>query len=123
MRIGVDAACWLNGRGYGRFTREVLRAMVAAARDDDFIFFTDETADIDLRAANVRLVRVRQSVRPVDAAAADSARSPIDMLRLTRAVWKERVDVFFSPSVYTYFPLPPGCPAVVTIHDAIAERF
>src|SRR6185295_10160418 len=32
-------------------------------------------------------------------------------------------DVFFSPSVYTYYPLPPGLRAVVTVHDAIAERF
>jgi alpha-1,3-rhamnosyl/mannosyltransferase len=45
------------------------------------------------------------------------------MLRFTRAVARERLDVFFSPSVYTYFPLPPGLPAVVTVHDAIAERF
>jgi len=45
------------------------------------------------------------------------------MLRLTRAVWSARPEVFFSPSIYTYFPLPPGIPAVVTIHDAIAERF
>src|SRR5439155_3251046 len=27
------------------------------------------------------------------------------------------------PTVYTYFPLPPRLPAVVTLHDAIAERF
>src|SRR5205085_1700138 len=33
------------------------------------------------------------------------------------------LDVFFSPSVYTYFPLPPGLRALVTIHDAIADRF
>ena len=33
------------------------------------------------------------------------------------------VDVFFFPSVYTYFPLPPQLAAVVTLHDAIAERF
>jgi alpha-1,3-rhamnosyl/mannosyltransferase len=45
------------------------------------------------------------------------------MLRLTRAIAREPVDVFFSPSVYTYFPLPPRLPAVVTIHDAIAERY
>src|SRR4029079_19123915 len=32
-------------------------------------------------------------------------------------------EVFFSPSVYTYFPLPLRLRAVVTIHDAIAERF
>ena len=48
---------------------------------------------------------------------------PRDMLRLTRATGREPLDVFFSPSVYTYFPLPPRLPAVVTIHDAIAERF
>jgi alpha-1,3-rhamnosyl/mannosyltransferase len=44
------------------------------------------------------------------------------MLRLTRAVWRDRPDVFWSPSVYTYFPLPPGQPSLVTIHDTIAER-
>ena len=55
--------------------------------------------------------------------AADGYRSPIDMLRLTRAVWRDRPDVFWSPSVYTYFPLPPGLPALVTIHDTITERF
>jgi alpha-1,3-rhamnosyl/mannosyltransferase len=31
--------------------------------------------------------------------------------------------VFFSPSVYTYFPLPPSLAAVITFHDAIADRF
>ncbi|MEO7359347.1 MAG: hypothetical protein ABI120_03400, partial [Gemmatimonadaceae bacterium] len=36
---------------------------------------------------------------------------------------KNRPDVFYSPSVYTYFPLPPGLRSVITIHDAIAERF
>jgi len=28
MRIGVDCTCWANGRGYGRFTRELLGAPV-----------------------------------------------------------------------------------------------
>ncbi len=66
---------------------------------------------------------VDQGRAPTDAAAAEGYRSPLDMLRLTRAVWRARPDVFFSPSVYTYFPLPPGQRAVVTVHDAIAERF
>jgi alpha-1,3-rhamnosyl/mannosyltransferase len=52
-----------------------------------------------------------------------SNRTITDMLRMTRAVRRERLDVFFSPTVYTYFPLPPGLRAVVTIHDAIPERF
>jgi glycosyltransferase involved in cell wall biosynthesis len=45
------------------------------------------------------------------------------MMAMTVAVAREDIDVFFSPSVYTYFLLPPRLPAVVTIHDAIAERF
>jgi alpha-1,3-rhamnosyl/mannosyltransferase len=62
-------------------------------------------------------------VAPTLAAASGSSRSPVDMLRLTAAVRRERLDAFFSPSVYGFFPLPPGLPAVVAVHDAIAERF
>jgi glycosyltransferase involved in cell wall biosynthesis len=71
----------------------------------------------------VRRVTVAQGISPTQAASADSARSPLDMLRLTRAVMREPLDVFFSPSVYTYFPLPPGLRALVCIHDCIAERY
>jgi len=125
MRIGVDASCWANGRGYGRFTQELLRAMVVAAPNDTFVCFVDPLAESrwDLHATNVTLVRVPQSMSPTDAAAADGSRSPADLLRFSRAVFGEKLDVFFSPSVYTYFPLPPGLRTVVTVHDAIAERF
>lgn len=125
MRIGVDVTCWANARGYGRFARELVREMVALSPADEFICFADERAAelFDLRAPNVRLVRVAQSASPTQAAAADGSRSPADMLRLTRAVWRERLSVFFCPSVYTYFPLPPGLTAVVTVHDAIADRY
>ena len=125
MQIGIDASCWANGRGYGRFTQELLRAMTAMAPDDTFVCFVDAAAQArwDLVAPNVRLVHVHQSAAPTDAASADGSRGPADILRFSRAVTGERLDVFFSPSVYTYFPLPPGLRAVVTIHDAIAERF
>jgi glycosyltransferase involved in cell wall biosynthesis len=125
MRIGVDATCWANGRGYGRFTRHLLRSMVALAPDDEFICLLDREAakGFDLAGPNVRRVVVEMGRAPTAAAAANGYRAPADMLRLTRAVWRERPEVFFSPSVYTYFPLPPGQRAVVTVHDAIAERF
>jgi glycosyltransferase involved in cell wall biosynthesis len=125
MRIGVDATCWANDRGYGRFTRELVRAMASVGRDHEFVCLLDErsAARFDLAAGNVRTVVVRQAVSPTAAASADSYRSPVDMLRLSRALSRERLDVFFSPTVYSYFPVPPGLPVVVTLHDAIAERF
>jgi glycosyltransferase involved in cell wall biosynthesis len=124
MRIGVDGACLANGRGYGRFTRELLRALVAAS-EHRFVIYGDRhsLAHVELEAPNVDIVHVAQSASPASAAAADGYRSPVDMLRLTRAVWLDRPDVFWSPSVYTYFPLPPGLPALVTIHDTITERY
>jgi alpha-1,3-rhamnosyl/mannosyltransferase len=125
MRIGVDATCWANIRGYGRFTREICAAMVALDDQDEFVFFADRAAaDVfELKAANVRLVTVAQKRSPTRAASAAGARSPFDMLKLTAAVRRERLDVFFSPSVYTYFPLPPKLRALICIHDCIAERY
>lgn len=125
MRIGVDATCWANARGYGRFARELMRVMAPMALSDEFLCFGDRRA-FDAwphRFPNVRCIEVEQHVSPTVAAGADGNRSPADMLRLTRAVRRERPDVFFSPSVYTYFPLPLGLRAVVTVHDTIAERF
>jgi glycosyltransferase involved in cell wall biosynthesis len=125
VRIGIDATCWANGRGYGRFTRELLPAMASYAPSDSFVCFVDARAAerFDLVRPNVRPVRVHQTVSPTTAAAADGRRAVSDMLRLTAAVARERLDVFFSPSVYTYFPLPLRLPAVVTVHDTIAERY
>lgn len=125
MRIGIDACCWANGRGYGRFTRELLTAMVRSSPDDEFVFFVDDLAKerVELEAGNLELVRVAQSESPTEAAAADGSRRLSDMFRLTKAVRAAKPDVFFSPSVYSYFPLPWGQPAVVAIHDVIAERF
>lgn len=125
MRIGVDATCWANNRGYGRFARELMRALVEVAPEDQFVCVGDRNAfsAFSLDAPNVEQVEVRQSVSPTEAASADGHRSLTDMWALTRAVGRIRPKVFFSPSVYTYFPLPPGQRAVVTIHDTIAERF
>lgn len=125
MRIGIDGGCLANDRGYGRYARELLAEMVGLAPDDDFVFFLDPASEarFALGGDNVHVLRVAQRRAPSVAAAADGYRSPADMLRFTRAVWGARPDVFFCPSVYTYFPLPPRQRAVVAIHDAIAERF
>ncbi len=125
MRVGIDATCWANKRGYGRFAREVVAAMAHRAPHTRFVCFLDpkSASSFYLPLDNVKQVVVQLSAAPSEAAAAAGSRSIADMLRMTRAVSRERLDVFFSPSVYTYFPLPLHLPAVIAIHDAIAERF
>ena len=123
MKIAIDGACLANDRGYGRFARELLNAMIVLAPEHEYVLFADRRAAARVALPGARVVVVSQTASPTLAASASGSRSPFDMLRFTRAVWKERPDVFFSPSVYTYFPLPVGLPAVVTVHDAIAERF
>lgn len=125
MRIGVDASTWSNGRGYGRFTRELVPEMMRCAPSDEFVLFGDTStlALIGQVGPNARIAPVAQSAPPAVAASAQGNRSPMDMLKMTAAVRREHLDAFFVPSVYTYFPLPLSLPAVVTIHDAIAERF
>jgi alpha-1,3-rhamnosyl/mannosyltransferase len=125
MDIGVDATCYANPRGYGRFTRQVLPAMADRSPQDRFVCFVDARASrlFDLQRSNVRQVLVPLDRSPTLAASANGRRSVSDLLRLSRAVWRERPDVFFSPSVYSFFPLPPGLRSVITIHDTIVERF
>lgn len=99
--------------------------MVAEATGHEFVCFVDDRAAtcFDLTGPRVRTVIVTQSASPTTAASASGNRSVRDMWRMTRAVAREELDVFFSPSVYTYFPLPPSLAAVITFHDAIADRF
>ena len=122
MRIGVDAACWSNRRGFGRFTRSLVPEMVRRHPDQEFVLFVDApsigVADVPDGAD---VIAVEVSKAPSQAASADGRRSVADLARMTLAARKAHCDVVFFPATYTYFPVP-GTPTVVTVHDAIAER-
>src|SRR5213593_4020183 len=121
MRVGVDATSWVNRRGFGRFARNAVGRLVALDPDTTYVLYIDEqSADgADLpAAAEARRVALRRP--PGEAAAADSSRSVGDLLRLTRAVRRDRLDAFLFPSVYTYFPVV-GVPTLVGIHDTILD--
>jgi glycosyltransferase involved in cell wall biosynthesis len=123
MQIGIDASCWSNRRGFGRFTRGLLPAMFANPRGHSFCLFTDQPLVGEIHQANVRVVQV-PTVRPVTGSAiAGDRRSLRDILSFTRAVWRERVDLMFFPTAYSWFPTTLRVPTVVTLHDAIAEHF
>jgi glycosyltransferase involved in cell wall biosynthesis len=125
MRIAVDATPWFNERGYGRFAREILRALVRLPGSREWVFLLDrrDVDRIERLEGSVRVCGVELSARPTEAASASGARSIRDLLAMRRAAAEEAPDVLFYPTVYTYFPVPRGVRAVVTVHDAIAERF
>ena len=77
MIFGVDATCWANGRGYGRFARELMRAMTRRAPGDRFVCFGDRRAfeAYPDPSPNVDLVEVAMRESPTVAAAADSGRT------------------------------------------------
>src|SRR5258708_17287922 len=108
VRIGGDAPCWANERGYGRFTRELVTAMAARAPGDELVCFLDpaSAAVFELGGSNVRQVVVGQGRSQVHAPSADGYRSPFDVFRLSRAARSARPDVFFFPAPSSHHPLP-----------------
>jgi glycosyltransferase involved in cell wall biosynthesis len=124
MRIGVDAACWANPRGYGRYTRALLKETIAQDRANEYVFFVDhETGRCTDIPDGVTRVEVDLSESPTRAATATGNRSIKDMWRIGRRVASEDLDILFYPSVYTYFPVLSPAKKIVTIYDVIPERF
>ena len=123
MRIGIDACTWTNRRGYGRFTRELVTAMVRGYPQHEFALVLDEdTATEGKFPEHAVLEVVRTSEQPTKAASADGSRRLMDLWRMGRAVAKARFDVFFFPTRYSFYPLTCTTPTVVAFHDATAER-
>lgn len=124
MRVGVDAACWSNKRGYGRFTRGLLNALVQSNTEHELVFFVDaQTAGDGELPTNVRTIVVNTGDRPTSAASASDSRSIKDLLAMTKAVAGESLDAFFFPSVYTYFPAITKGKIILGVHDVIAEDY
>ncbi len=124
MRVGVDAACWSNKRGYGRFTRGLLNAFLESNTKHELVFFVDsQTAGDGDLPSNVRTVVVNTGDRPTDAASASDSRSIRDLLAMTKSVAGQSLDAFFFPSVYTYFPAITTGKIILGVHDVIAEDY
>lgn len=123
MKIGVDAACWGNKRGFGRFTRELLENILKIDKSNEYVLFIDNaTADGETIPDDVEKIIVETQHSPVKAASADGRRSLKDLWAMSREVWRHKVDVFFFPAVYSYFPILNRTKIVVTIHDVIADH-
>ena len=123
LRIGIDATCLGSRRGYGRFLRELLPALLECDRHNEYVLFVDRHTAAEVEPLPARTVQPPTRASQVSAASARGRRSLRDLWTMRRAVAKERLDLFYFPSVYSYFPVPARVPVVVGIHDTIAERY
>lgn len=123
MKIGVDATCWGNKRGFGRFTRELLEAILEIDETNEYIFFINaDTEDGDSIPSRVKKIVVETEVSAIKAASSEGRRSVKDLLAMSRAVFRHKTDVFFFPAVYSYFPIFNRTKILLTIHDVIADH-
>lgn len=123
MRVAVEATCWSNRRGYGRFARGILNAL-AKIEPVELTLVTDESAAGDIEApANAKVLPVRTKVTVSESASASGNRSVNDLLRMSVALSRVGADAVFFPAVYSYVPTFGPAPRIVTVHDAIPESF
>ncbi len=123
MKIGIDGGCWSNRRGYGRFLRELLHELVAIDDRNEFTIILDPDSTESFPVPDcVRRVVVKTAESVREAATDSRRRSISDLLRFSAAAARERFDVFFFPSVYSYFPLIRPVPMLLGIHDTMADQ-
>lgn len=122
LHVGVDATCWTNDRGYGRFTRELVTALARRNTGIRYTLVFDQIPEIDL-PPGVEVMTAAATTSPDKAAVGKSSRSLGYMFRLGALAGRARFDVFFFPAMYSYFPLLARTPCVVCYHDTIPERF
>lgn len=123
MRIGVDATCWNNRRGYGRHLRSLLAALSEVDQRHEYKLFIDGPLIEPVNVPkNAEAVLVETSVPAAEAARADGSRSLRDMWAVSRALSRSAVDCLFFPTVYSYVPVFSRAIKLLMIHDVIAER-
>lgn len=123
MKIGVDATCWQNTRGYGRHARALLRALVNLDKNNRYTLFMDSPCDRNAVPSEAEVRMVRTSLPTAMAASAHGHRSISDICRMSRALSDATLDVLLFPTVYSYVPVFSRAKKVVMIHDAIAEKY
>ncbi len=121
LHIGVDATTWSNDRGFGRFTRELLTALVASATNFRYSLLFDQPPQEDLpQGIEVICASTGRSLN--ESAVGDRSRSISYLWKMGRAARRAKFDVFFFPAVYSYFPILARVSCVVCYHDTTAER-
>lgn len=119
MRIAVEGSTWAYSRGFGRFTRELTRALGRVASPHEVTLVHDSSAAgrADLPPLPRLVVPTRHA--RVEAAGAEGWRSPLEMWRMGRAL--SRFDAIVFPTHNAFVPVSPRARIGLVVHDAIRE--
>ena len=124
-RVVIDGACWWNDRGFGRFTRDLVRALANRASDEDLdlqlVLEHRPEAPEEFALPDIPITVVGTG-GVASAVAGGGARSPLHLLRMGAALARGPADVIFFPAIYSWTPVPSRTPQLVTLHDAIPHR-
>jgi glycosyltransferase involved in cell wall biosynthesis len=123
MRIGVDATCWQNTRGYGRHGRGLLRALIPLDVENQYTLFMDSDENVEGVPCEAEVQLVHTSAPASVAASSSTHRSIRDMWQMNRAMSDPAFDLLLFPTVYSYVPVLSRAKKVVIIHDVIAENY
>lgn len=121
LHVGIDATTWSNDRGFGRFTRELLLALIARDSGIRYTLVFDQ-APSDPLPEGVEAIHASTEESLNEASQGTNSRSLGYLWRMGRLAREGNFDVFFFPAVYSYFPLLSRVPCVVCYHDTTAER-
>jgi glycosyltransferase involved in cell wall biosynthesis len=123
LRIGIDATCWNNDRGYGRHARALLSALLRSDDENHYTLFFDAPPRFEPPSAKAELSFIASRKPTSVAASADGHRSVGDMMRTSRAMSDRRLDLLIFPTIYSFVPVLSRARKIVFIHDVIAETF
>jgi glycosyltransferase involved in cell wall biosynthesis len=123
MRIGVDATSTQNSRGYGRHARALLNALINLDARNEYTLLMDDNWAPGMFPPRAQVKWVRTGVPAATAASANSHRSVLDLVRMSRALSDWSFDLVLFPTIYTYVPVFSPAKKVVVIHDVIAETY
>jgi glycosyltransferase involved in cell wall biosynthesis len=123
LKIGIEGTCWQNERGFGRYVRAVIGALVRLDVENDYTLYLDALPGAMPPGLRAELRVITSKVPASVAASADGHRSPADMWRLSRALADRKFDLLIFPSIYSFVPVFSRARKIVFIYDVIADTF
>lgn len=120
MIVAVDGSCWTHHTGFGRYVRELVRALVSRHPEIDVRLVLGRGVSRDAIPAGVAVVELTVDAEASNTAEARSSRAFVAALRAYAAI---DADVVWMPSLIGYVPVLRRVPVIVGIHDAIGHQF